>query len=164
MAKLIKAKPLTAETYQKYGVLIESKTSMKPDVERKYLNYWGDMYDLDFDSGATTGVLEMFRQENFVINQLERHVTGPEIFIPVEGVSIMAFAPAGDNNNPDDKPNIDEVELFIVDGTQGLVIERGVWHFPPLPVTLVMRFMLIVPKDIGNDLDIKSFEDVGVTL
>jgi ureidoglycolate hydrolase len=162
--RMIKAQVMTKQAYAKYGTLIERDTSGKPDVEREYLNYWGDIYDLEFDNGATTGYLEMFRQKDFVVNQLERHVTGPEIFIPVEGVSLMAFAPAGDNSDPDDNPDVDKIEIFIVDGTQGIVIERGVWHFPPLPITPVMRFMLTVPKDVGEDLDIKEFKDIQIML
>ena len=163
MANIVKAKVLTQQAYENYGVLIERDTSIKADVEREYLNYWGDVYDPKFDSGSTTGYLEMFRQD-FLVNQLERHVTGPEIFIPVEGVSVMAFAPAGDNNDKGAEPDPEKIEVFIVDGSQGIVIERGVWHFPPLPITAVMRFMLVVPKNVGDDLDIKSFDDVHIML
>jgi ureidoglycolate lyase len=118
------------------------------------------MYDLGSGFEATTGILETYRQEHFVIKELERHLTGPEIFIPVEGVSMMPFAPAGKTG----KPDVDEIEVFIIDGTQGLVIEKGVWHFPPLPLTPVMRFVLTVPKNVGDDLDIQSFEELRIEL
>ncbi len=86
------------------------------------------------------------------------------MFIPVEGVCLMPFAPAGDIDNPDEKPDIEDMEVFIIDGTQGIVIETGVWHFAPLPITPVMRFMLTIPKNIDDDMDIKSFSDINITL
>ena len=162
--KTIKAKILTQESFSKYGFLVERNTNVAPDSKKEHLNFWGDQCNLKFDTGATTGYLEIFRQDDFAFNQLERHLTGPEIFIPVGGVCLMPFAPVGDIDNLDEKPDVEKIEVFIIDGTQGIVIETGVWHFVPLPITSVMRFMLTIPKNIDDDMDIRSFSTIRITL
>ena len=158
----VKAEVLTREKFKPFGKLIE-KPSSPAEVARDYLDWWGGLYDLDFADTASLGYLEIRRRE-FVINELERHVKAAEIFIPVEGVSIMPFAPAGNPDNPNETPSLDELTAFIVDGTQGMVIEKGVWHFPPFPLTQRMGFVLTVRKDTADDLDIKPCEATHIML
>ena len=162
MSRLVKTKLLTQEAFEPFGRVID-KPPRASDVAREYLDWWGGLYDLDFSDTAALGYLEIRRQA-FEITALERHVKAAEIFIPIEGVSVMPFAPAGDNENPEAVPDLSQLTAFIVDGTQGLVIEKGVWHFPPLPITKRMGFILTVRKETADDLDIKPIETVGIAL
>jgi len=162
MPKLVKAQLLTAKAFRPFGRLIE-KPSREADVGRDYLDWWGGLYDLAFEDTASLGYLEI-RRRKFEIDALERHVKAVEVFIPIDGVSIMPFAPAGDLDDPAAKPDASRLTAFIVDGTQGLVIERGVWHFPPFPLTERMAFILTVRKDTADDLDIKSVAKTGIEL
>ena len=162
MSRLVKANLLSQEAFMTFGRVIE-KPARDGDVAREYLDWWGGLFDLDFRDKASLGYLEIRRQA-FEITALERHVRAAEIFIPIQGVSIMPFAPAGDNEDPDAVPDLSRLTAFIVDGTQGLVIEKGVWHFPPLPITERMVFILTVRKETADDLDIKPIETTGITL
>lgn len=136
---------LTDDSFAPYGSIIQ-KPERGGDVERDYLSWWGGLYDLDFEEQASLGVLTIKRRP-FVVDQLERHIKAVEVFLPLKGVSLMPFA---------DPADINRCEAFIVDGTVGLVIDRGVWHFPPFPVTGEMEFILIVRKDTADDLEIRD--------
>jgi len=162
MDRVVKAKLLTSENFSKYGYIID-KPSRSSDVAREYLDYWHGLYNPGPEADVTLGYLEIRRQA-FEITALERHVTGAEIFIPVEGVSIMPFAPASDMDDPDAVPDSNNFEAFIVDGTKGMVINKGVWHFPPLPITERMGFIVTVPKEVSKDLDIKIVNKTGIVL
>lgn len=141
----VQCRLLTRERFEPYGRLID-KPGRPGDVERDYLSWWGGLYDLDFQDRASLGVLQIKRRP-FIIDQMERHIKGVEVFIPVSGVSIMPFA---------DPEDITKCEAFIVDGTSGIVINEGVWHFPPFPVTELMEFVLTVRKDTSDDLEIRD--------
>lgn len=162
MPRYVKAEVLTREKFEPFGQLIE-KPSSPAEVARDYLDWWGGLYDLAFADTASLGYLEIQRRE-FVITELERHVKAAEIFIPVEGVSIMPFAPAGNLDDPHEQPSLDKMTAFIVDGTQGMVIEKGVWHFPPFPLTQRMGFILTVRKETADDLNIESCEATNIML
>jgi ureidoglycolate hydrolase len=142
---IVQCSLLTAERFAPYGSLIE-KPMREGDVERDYLSWWGGLYDLDFEGTASLGILSIKRRP-FIVNQLERHMKAVEIFVPVHGTSIMPFA------GPED---ITKCEAFIVDGTAGIVINKGVWHFPPFPVTERMEFVLTVRKETADDLEIRD--------
>jgi len=162
MTHCVRAEILTPEKFKPFGRLIEVPSG-KADVERDYLRWWGGLYDLDFQDTASIGYLEIQRRE-FLVSELERHVKAAEIFISIEGVSIMPFAPASASDNPEARPSLDKLTAFIVDGTQGMIIERGVWHFPPFPVTQKMGFILIVRKETADDLDIKPCTATSIFL
>ncbi len=150
---IVQCSMLTADRFAPYGSLID-KPPREGDVERDYLSWWGGLYDLDFESQASLGILSIKRRA-FIVNQLERHMKAVEIFIPVRGVSIMPFA---------DPEDITKCEAFIVDGTAGLVIKKGVWHFPPFPVTEVMEFVLAVRKETADDLEIRDISGKRIVM
>jgi len=112
------------------------------------------LYDLDFTDRASLGILTIKRRP-FIVDQLERHMKAVEIFIPVKGVSIMPFAEPGD---------IKKCEVFVIDDTAGLIIEKGVWHFPPFPVTGEMEFVLTVRKDTADDLEIRDIPGLNILM
>ena len=158
----IKVKLLDEENYSKYGKLLVKKP-VAPDVDREYLKYWHDLYDIDISGEKTIGFLEILRQE-FVVDRLERHITGPEVFKLNHGAGVMAFAPGTDVNDPDSVPNRDEIDVFILDGSLSLTINTGVWHFPPLPITPSMGIFVIAPKQVSDDIDMKCFEPINILL
>lgn len=149
MDEFIKVKILTKESFEKYGTVLEKPENTKADVEREFLDYWNGLYDIRQDCEFTVGCLCIKRQQ-FEIRQLERHLTGPEIFIPLSGISIIPFAARGEN------PEEEEIEIFLLDGTQGIVIDSGIWHFPPLPISPDTKLLLCVPKYVSSDLEMRD--------
>ena len=153
MAKLISCSVLTEENFKPYGTVIR-RPQREGDVERDYLSWWGGLYDLDFNDTASMGILSIKRRP-FIVDQLERHMKAVEIFVPLRGVSIMPFA---------DPKDITKCETFIIDGSVSIIIDKGVWHFPPFPVTEEMEFMLTVRKETADDLEIRDVPGMYIQL
>ena len=66
---------------------------------------------------------------------LERHVLETQAIMPIGGVPCVfpvAAATAGDG--PEHCPEPDTVRAFLLDGTAGIRLHRGTWHWIPFPV------------------------------
>ena len=161
MSKTIQIKPLTAENFAKYGKIIDLNQP-NGDVSDGMVDYW-PLYGVTCKL-PTVGILEIRRQGGVSPQALERHLLYEEVFIPVDGMGVMPFAPAADLENLDAEPDISRIEAFLIDGTKALVIEKGVWHYPARPITPAIRFAMVVSEECGNDLYEKPVEGVVVTL
>ena len=95
----------------------------------------------------------------FLLDRIERHVDITEAFIPLEGVSILPMAPPRDNDNPRAEVPFDSLTTFLLDGSKGIVMKKGTWHWPPFPITEKVAFSVILSrKTLENDLDIRDIK------
>jgi len=86
------------------------------------------------------------------------------LFIPIKGVGILVFAPPLRMGNNEDRPDMSQAVAFIVDGSKGLVIERGAWHNPGFALTASLEFILTVRKNTADDVHIVMVDKATVTL
>jgi len=121
--------------------------------------------DVDFGKDLQISFVR-FGQRPFVLTRMERHVKGPEVFIPMEGCSIFCLAPARDLDDPDAIPSPDEVTGFIIDGTTAVIVNKGVWHWAPFPITKQASFLLLLRKGtVETDLTIKDiYKETGIKM
>ena len=61
------------------------------------------------------------------------------------------------------KPNIDEIESFIVPPHIGVNYNPGIWHFP-LISTKDMNFLVVDRKGSGDNLVIENIEKEEIIL
>ena len=83
---------------------------------------------------------------------MERHLYGSQTFIPLAGTpSVFAVAPPTDPDDPEALPDPDEITAFLLDGTLGVNIDPGTWHWTPIPVGAAVTFVTFTRE--GNRLD-----------
>ena len=160
--KPLRARVLKAEAFAPFGRVIEVP-ARPPDVSRPNLDWWGGLYDLEFSDTDSLGILTIKRCP-LELDMMERHLRAAEIFIPIEGVGILVFAPTRRSEAQGETPDLAGAAAFIVDGTQALVIERGVWHNPGFAVTASLRFILAVRKATADDLETVPVEETPIVL
>lgn len=157
----IKVKELTAENFAPYGQIIDLNKSGGGKSEGS-IDYW-PKYAIT-TTPPQAGILEIRKTADSRITNLERHLLYDEVFIPVDGMAIMPFAPAADLDNLDAKPDVSTLEAFLIDGTKAMVIKKGVWHYPAKPITDAIRFFMIVSEECSADLYDKEITPVEVEL
>ena len=92
------------------------------------------------------------------IDMMEKHPLGSQAFIPMKETTFLAFvAPQTD------KPNIEEIESFIIPPGTGINYKPGTWHFP-LISTEDMNFLVVDRKGPGNNLVIENLEKEKIIL
>jgi len=160
--RCIQVRELSATAFAPYGRLIGAP-DRPPDVSRENLDWWGGLYDLDFPDTASLGLLAI-RRSSFELTMMERHVRAAEVFIPIKGVGVLVFAPPLRKDTGEDGPDMSQAVAFIVDGSKGLVIERGAWHNPGFAITASLEFILTVRKHTADDVEIIKIDKASVAL
>lgn len=140
------AVPLTSQNFAECGQLIIAPNRV-PDVQSAYVSFWDQAIDFEIDGKIDVGFLEL-RPRPFLLTKMERHQTHTQSFIPLEGAGlILAVAPP----TREDRPKIETIRAYYLDGSCGVMLHRGVWHDILYPVERPARVISILRQ--GTSLD-----------
>ena len=63
---------------------------------------------------------------------LFRHATHTQVVMPLDVTAVVVVAPAGlSMHSPDD---VGQVQAFVLDTLEPIVLHRGTWHWGPYPI------------------------------
>ena len=145
------APPITNRTLIEKG-FVRTKDpvsdSRYPDFD--VLDYWTPIAEISKDT-MRFGYLRP-KPRPLRVSWFERHVLGTQTFIPIGGKrALFVVAPAGDNADPDALPDLALARAFVLDGTAGVNIKPGTWHWTPFPLEAGADFVILVRDRAGPD-------------
>ncbi len=159
MARLISVQPLTEEAFGKYGTLVRIRPGKVPLADNADLTYWEKMVEFEPDIPRTIGLLTEKRRD-MVLTRMERHTKAKEWFVPIDGKCVACFAEYHDPDDPQERPDIDKVVAFKMDGIVGFVVNRGAWHWPAFPITETATQLVNLRRDTEHDdVDVKELAE-----
>ena len=121
----IKAKIITSENFLQFGKVVVG-ASGAPTSQASNYKFWSDIVSYQIDGETEVGVCTVYKQSENTITGMERHLTTPEILIPIDGPFMLPLLK--DKNKPE------ETETFILEVGQAVVINEKVWHGACLPL------------------------------
>lgn len=132
----LKAEPLTAEAFAPYGAVLGQGPgeALHVDLGEFEVNAWIHG-EIDVSGGKVELQYFTLTVRDMEFSFLERHVLETQSFIPVGGVPCIfpvAAPTAGDG--PDHCPEPEDVRAFLFDGTAGVRLHKGTWHWVPFPL------------------------------
>jgi ureidoglycolate lyase len=162
MKIIINPKPITKENFAKYGDVITTKDIKPLKINDGYAKRFDGIANLDtsIDGGETTICIFSALKRSFPmkIDMMEKHPLGSQAFIPMQETTFLVLvAPKGG------KPNIDEIESFIVPPHIGVNYNPGIWHFP-LISTKDMNFLVVDRKGSGDNLVLEDLNKEEIFL
>ena len=158
----INPKHITKKNFLKFGDMITTDNIKPLEINNGYAKRFDGIANLDTskDDGETTICIFSALKRSFPmkIDMMEKHPLGSQAFIPMKETTFLVFvAPKGE------KPNLNEVEAFIVPPGIGVNYNPGTWHFP-LISTEDMNFLVVDRKGSGDNLVIESLKKEEVIL
>lgn len=120
----LKPKKITEENFSAFGKVVIG-TSGKPTSQAADYKFWSDIMNYKIDGETEVGICTVYKQPSSSINGMERHLSTPEILIPIDAPFILPLL--NDTNKPT------EAEAFIVDVGQAIAINEKVWHGACIP-------------------------------
>jgi ureidoglycolate lyase len=145
----VKIEALTDEAFAPFGQIISAR-DRAPDFETASgTRGWA----VDFQSGTPLLMLLHTPHRGLSFTKLERHFNLTQTFLPMGGSpAVLAVAPpSGDREQV---PSPSDVRAFLLDGTKGYVLGRGVWHsldryalYPP-----ATEWVIITDHETQQDL------------
>ena len=158
----VNPKPITKENFSKFGDVITTDDIKPFEINDGYAKRFDGIANLNTskDNGETTICIFSALKRSFPmkIDMMEKHPLGSQAFVPMKETTFLVFvAPKGA------KPDLNEVEAFIVPPGIGVNYNPGTWHFP-LIATEDMNFLVVDRKGSGNNLVIENLDKEEVLL
>jgi ureidoglycolate lyase len=91
------------------------------------------------------------RERPWHVDWFERHLKGTQSFLPLGGQSMIVLAPPNDPFDSPAVPKVEDARAFLLDGTRGINLKLGTWHWTPFPVTAGAAFAILVRQDAAAD-------------
>ncbi len=166
----IAAQPLTVEAFAPFGDVLTPKArrldnrdllelgyarmsdQVPPErvADVDILDYWGDIATITREP-MRLGYLRS-RQRPLQFSWFERHLKGTQTFIPLGGApSVFAVAEPKDLDDPNALPDLTSMRAFVMDGSAGVNIAPGTWHWTPFPLADHVDFIILVREDVVDD-------------
>ena len=156
--KIVPLEEVSAEEFAPYGQIM-GRDHGEPYETLEILQYWTKDADLGPENEKVDGGLLVCNKNGRTIKYLERHPETGENFIPVEGECIFLMAPA---NNKKDVPDISQLKAFYLNGSLGVAIHKGTWHWPPIPLGETVKLVLIRKGSLWEETEIREWAELGV--
>jgi ureidoglycolate lyase len=185
--RTILAEPLSVEAFSLFGDVLAPQDTrldnrdllamgyarMSDDVDDRrlddfdVLDYWGGIATISREA-MRLGFLRP-KKRPLAFSWFERHVKGTQTFVPLNGDrSVIAVAPPYERENPAALPRLDEVRAFVLDGTCGVNLHPGTWHWTPFPIGERSDFIILVRESVADDdlnfIDLEKRQDSRIVI
>ena len=150
--RTLKAKPLTAAAFSRFGDVIDAdaaKQSFK--INQDYTTRFHDLAKIDVTDEGGDVCVSIFRstplEAPVIIRLMERHPLGSQAFVPLGAHPyLVVVAPPGPFA-------VDDVDAFLAKPGQGVNYAKGVWHHFLLAQESQSDFLVIDRAGPGDNLD-----------
>jgi len=162
METIIKPIEITRKNFAAYGDLISSDNIKPVNINAGYAKRFDNLANINTSRDEGKTIVSIFsaikRTFPMKIDMMEKHPLGSQAFIPMKETTFITFV-----SPPGEKPEINNIESFIVPPGIGINYKPGVWHFP-LISTEDTNFLVIDRKGTGENLIIHKFDKENIIL
>ena len=150
-------KPLTSEAFSRFGDVIEANNDAKNfPINDGFTKRYHDLAKVDVNDNNGHTIVNIFRSTPLVqpiaIKMMERHPHGSQAFIPMGTNSyLIVVAPAGEFD-------VDNLEVFIANSSQGVNYHKGTWHHFCLALGSESDFLVIDRGGEGDNCDVLKLD------
>lgn len=154
----IKIQPLDAESFASFGEVIACKGNDFFHINDQHTERYHALAEAQTDVKVGLSIFKNIQitEIPFEISMLERHPLGSQAFIPMQGQQfLIVVAPGLDHERPD----LNQIQAFITDGSQGVNYRAGTWHHPLLTLEAPSDFVVVDRIGTGPNCDVYSFPE-----
>jgi len=148
----LRMEPLTAGAFAPFGQVIEAgQLGCHYPINGGSCVRYHDLARLDPGFGGEL-IASVFRAQPTAlprsVAQFERHPLASQAFIPLSGRPFLVLVAP-----PAPRPDPQSLRLFLADASQGVNLDRAVWHHALLALEGVSDFLVLDRKGPGANYD-----------
>jgi ureidoglycolate lyase len=157
MLKEIIPKPLTKDAFKAFGDVIEANEQANNfTINDGFTQRYHDLAKVDVDDNNGSTLVNIFRstplEQPIAIKMMERHPLGSQAFIPMgQNPYLVVVAPAGELD-------VNKIEVFLADSSQGVNYHKGTWHHFCLALNSESDFLVIDRGGEGDNCDVLELD------
>ena len=162
MEKIIKPIKINRSNFATYGDLISTSDVNPININAGYAKRFDNLANLNTSKDEGQTIVSIFsalkRAFPMTVDMMEKHPLGTQAFIPMKDTTFLAFVAP-----PENSPDINKIQSFIIPPRTGINYKPGIWHFP-LISTEDTNFIVIDRKGKGENLIIHKFKKEKIVL
>jgi ureidoglycolate hydrolase len=149
--KKMKAVQVSQENFRDFGQMIAVPASgtLEPSAQSEIQTFFGKLGLIQCEGAVEIGIC-IARKRPFEITQIEQHAKTSELLFAMVGDFITPVAPSIIKNGIA-LPDMEKAIAIRVNQGQGVVFNKGIWHWTPYPVddtaTVLVAFQENTPQD-----------------
>jgi len=148
---IIRSQPLTSESFNPYGQVLETGGLAPELINRGNTQKFADLARVTQGEGGSTAI-SIYRSRAialpFRIHMMECHPLGSQAFFPLHDRPFPVVVAL-----PDSVPSTDTIRVFLTNGRQGVNIYPGVWHHYQLTLEQDSDYIVIDRKGSGENFE-----------
>jgi ureidoglycolate lyase len=137
---LLRPQPLTTSAFAQFGDVIEIAGHDPLHINQGFALRFDDLANIDVTAEGGKAKTSIFianpRPQPIVINLMERHPLGTQLFYPLQDKPWLVLV-CSNPNEPE------SYRIFSATGRQGINYHRNIWHFPLLVHEPESRFIVV---------------------
>jgi ureidoglycolate lyase len=161
---VLTAEPLTAEAWGPFGQLIRGIPGSK-DAEGLHEGESATGMTMELRDGEQFGLNVLtYERKPLVVDHLNRHHKASQALIALGGKpTLLVVAPKAFDFSTRD--HLQHVRAFVCDGSAGVNIALGTWHWGPYPLMESVDLVNVQGAGFINDNEVAYLErDLGVVV
>lgn len=139
----VRVKKLTSQSFAKYGKVVEIPKA-EPDEQGDFGKWWADVATCSIEDGEIGFGLCLIKKRALELSEVERHLRSPELNAAMGGDMICLVWRAESLENKELRPDPQKMEAFLVKRNQAILMDTGVWHGAPFPVSDEKLIVLVL--------------------
>lgn len=141
----IKAVRLSETNFKEYGWTMR-KPERGADAENEQLSYWDNSIVLsNFTGNGVLGFLEV-KKVPIELKMLDLLTESIRIYLSLDAKPSVQFVALNEPGTY--RPVLETLKAFILEGGEGVAIDKGVWHWTPYALTEKASFAMGLRGDI----------------
>lgn len=166
--KKLAAQKLSKEAFAPYGDAIMPGENA-PDISNDQIDYWNDIAQIKSLNGKGSLGLLRVKKTPVELKAMVKLFDSIEAYITLDGnPSIEFVALCGADGKPDEST----LKAFLLEGGQGIIVAKKVWHCTPFALAAKTDFALMLKDNIivkqpdgsfGLDFENIVYEDLSET-
>jgi ureidoglycolate lyase len=156
--KIFPLEEVSQKEFAPYGQIM-GRQEGEPYETLEILKYWTKNADLGPEGEKADGGLLVCNKSGRTIKYLERHPETSENFVPIRGECIFLMAPA---DNKSKNPDVARMKAFYLNGSLGVALHKGTWHWPPIPLSEEVTLVLVRKGTLWEETEIRELGELGI--
>ncbi len=148
----LKPRSLTAEAFAPFGDVIDAGSKTPLAINDDTAQRYDDLAFIDADDEGGRPTVSIFvgqpRPLPVVIDMVERHPLGSQLFVPLGNHPYLVAV-----TNGDPPFSASDLTVFLITDGRGVNYRKGLWHFPLCALYEPGRFLVVDRGGPGENCD-----------
>lgn len=153
---MIKARHLDAQCFQRYGTYANMIQPSGNAIGELPVTFYPDVLNVFMGASLIGFSTVITEKRDMIVTEAEQHASTLELLLPLDGDVVIFVAPPTVSTF-----NKETVEAFIVPKGTLIVLNAGVWHKAPFPISAqrVSTLVVLPERTYANDCTINSLNE-----